>query len=815
MRGFVGRERELQDLCDRLRDGESVALAAAVADMGGVGKSALAIEVVHRLAADPRAFPGGITWVRCDDRTDLSGLLWVYDQLLTDWHIALSTGELKHATTPEEELEVRERALEERLYFPNQSIRPLALVLLDNVEQAFPLSRLLDRLAICKITALITTRSHPSSPQLLLWPLDVLDHQSAINLFARRYQDRQGNWDAERDTQDAADVVQTLGHLPLAIELAAARAAMMGTGVAALAEELCNLSPDPPDDPPDQPLLDTLNDPLDATRSIRTSFGKSLALLTPAQRVRFAVLGLPDGPDWPRSLVARVLSAVSLNSGGAPSASRSLEDLAAFSLVRLLSISTQPPGAAAARQRPQVRVRLHPLLRELAQEEWEQQPAEMQEVGLKALLAGVSEVVNTYRRDFAALAREEALIAGTLRRAARAEVDLERLCMIIEGLFAYFNVGGHWRVGLELMELRREACSKLGDQVGEGFALIELGVLALNLGLMELTERYDAQALALWREMGGSGQGALLNELGIRATRIGDVQAAANYYQQALMILRDVGDRQGEGEALNNLGLLFTECGRPEEARRYYEQALAIWHELDNQREIGVTLNNLGLLTYALGEYEEAARCYTQALAIRRAVRDRGGEAATLNNWGMLARGMEQWEEAERYYMQALEVAREVGNRRGEGRVLNNLGELFLTRGRLEEAERYYMEALPIRREVQDRQGEGVTLDGLGLLAYQRGRYQEAAAYYEQALTIRREVQDRPGEGRTLHRLGLLAQAMGHYQEAAAYYKQALDIRREVQDRPGINETLDSLRRLTIEQGQRQSENASQDILQT
>ena len=296
--------------------------------------------------------------------------------------------------------------------------------------------------------------------------------------------------------------MQALGHLPLAIELAAARAAMMGTGVAALAEELCNLSPDPPDDPPDQPLLDTLNDPLDATQSIRTSFGKSLALLTPAQRVRFAALGLPDGPDWPRSLVASLLSAIALSPGEAPSASRSLEDLAAFSLVRLLSGSTQLPGAAAARQRPQVRVRLHPLLRELAQEEWEQQPAAIQKAGLQALLAGVSEFVNTYRHDVASLAREEALIAGTLRRAARAEVDLETLCAIIESLFAYLDMGGHWRLGLELVALRREASSKLGDQAGEGFALIELGVLAVNLGQMELAERYYAQALAIWREMG-------------------------------------------------------------------------------------------------------------------------------------------------------------------------------------------------------------------------------------------------------------------------------------------------------------------------
>ena len=43
-----------------------------------------------RLAAEPDAFPGGITWARCDEREGLAGLTWLYDQLLADWGAPLA-----------------------------------------------------------------------------------------------------------------------------------------------------------------------------------------------------------------------------------------------------------------------------------------------------------------------------------------------------------------------------------------------------------------------------------------------------------------------------------------------------------------------------------------------------------------------------------------------------------------------------------------------------------------------------------------------------------------------------------------------------
>jgi predicted ATPase len=125
---------------------------------------------------------------------------------------------------------------------------------------------------------------------LTVVPLDVLDPTTAIQLFAERYRAQGGAWDEDRDTEAATAIVDQLGYLPPAIELQAARAARGGMSVTHLNADL--------DRDRSQGLL---GDPLDATRNLRYSFDQSLRTLTPLQRTRFAALGLPAGPDWPRS----------------------------------------------------------------------------------------------------------------------------------------------------------------------------------------------------------------------------------------------------------------------------------------------------------------------------------------------------------------------------------------------------------------------------------------------------------------------------------------------------------------------------------
>lgn len=679
---FVGRTSELANLYQRLRAGQSVGLSALVSGLGGIGKSALAAEALATLAAEPDAFPGGVTWARCDGREGLAGLAWLYDQLLADWGASLSPEQLAQAQVagPEAEVELRERALQARLH----NAAP-ALVLLDNVEVGLPLARVLDTLSALHITALVTARHTPTVSRLAVVRLDVLDPATAAQLFAERYREKGGEWIDARDSSSAAAIVERLGWLPLAIELQAARAALRQVSAAQLNADL--------ERDRSQGLL---GDPLDATRNLRYSFAQSLRTLTPLQRTRFAALGLPGGPDWPRKVVERLLAGVTANgvtdaSNEEPSASELASAQADLDLLAALSLINPAEG----------RIRMHPLLREYAFECLQGLPIDTQAIVLLTLFAAVGNLVMAHQHDSATLRREEELTIGTLEMAQTTQQVPEYVIGIVEALWNNLYLGGQWRLCMQMLQWQLGAQQAIGDLRGEAITLNKVGQLTSNLGDKDQARGHFERALTIAQKVGErGGEASILNNLGCLTEDLGERRQARTYYENALFIHREVGNRSGEGSTLNNLGTLEYGLGQKEEARCYFEQALAIHQEIGNRVMEGTTLNNLGELVGSLGQMEQARRYFEQALAIQREAGDRSTEGATLNNLGELARRMGQREEALRYFEQALEIHQEVGNRTLEGTTLNNLGRLSASLRQKEEALRYYRQALVIFQAI-------------------------------------------------------------------------------------------------------------------
>ena len=68
---FVGRKAELEELTAALTSGKSVAIAA-LQGMGGIGKTALALQLANELKKN---FPGGVLWAKLGQRPDVYGIL--------------------------------------------------------------------------------------------------------------------------------------------------------------------------------------------------------------------------------------------------------------------------------------------------------------------------------------------------------------------------------------------------------------------------------------------------------------------------------------------------------------------------------------------------------------------------------------------------------------------------------------------------------------------------------------------------------------------------------------------------------------------
>ena len=205
--GFVGRLAELAALHRQVRLGP-VGVTTAVQGLGGMGKTALALHYAH---AYGREYPGGRWQLRCEKQHDLATVLTqINETLQLTW-------------TEAESRDPRAQAV--RLLAECQK-KGHTLLILDNVDVPALLSAA-QTSSLLKggwLHTLFTTRlaksdfpGLPSGSEFLT--LDRLDPLDALQLI--RQHQPQERFAHEQEEKAAADIIEALGGLTLAIETAA------------------------------------------------------------------------------------------------------------------------------------------------------------------------------------------------------------------------------------------------------------------------------------------------------------------------------------------------------------------------------------------------------------------------------------------------------------------------------------------------------------------------------------------------------------------------------------------------------------------
>jgi tetratricopeptide (TPR) repeat protein len=237
------------------------------------------------------------------------------------------------------------------------------------------------------------------------------------------------------------------------------------------------------------------------------------------------------------------------------------------------------------------RYRLHDLLRDVAGRNWPAEQAEARHAEHFRSVLGRANAL--YRQGGAAIAeglslfdRERTNIEAGQRWAAAAVARSEDAAKLAA---AYANAGAnvlslrlHPRAWIRWSEAALEGCRRIGDRRGEGNALGSLGIAYGDLGETRKAIEHYEQQLLIAREIGDRrGEGAALGNLGLDYANLGETRKAIEHYEQQLLIVREIGDRRGEGNALANLGLAVKDSD-PEAARVHWLAALAIYKSIED-----------------------------------------------------------------------------------------------------------------------------------------------------------------------------------------------------------------------------------------
>lgn len=262
---FTGRAAFVDELGAQLATaGGRVMAVSAVAGIGGVGKTTLAVQVAH---AARDHFPDGQLYVDLQGAgagpADPEAVLGAFLRALGAQDAAIPDG-------------VAERAALYRSLLDGKRV----LTLLDNARDAAQVRHLLPGTPGC--ATLITSRVRMVDlAGAHLVDLDVMSPEEALTLFTRIV----GTERVTTERKAAMDVVAACGFLPLAIRIAASRLAARRTWtVSVLARKLSD----------ERRRLDELQA---GDQAVKATFELGYGQLEREQARAFRLLGLADGPD--------------------------------------------------------------------------------------------------------------------------------------------------------------------------------------------------------------------------------------------------------------------------------------------------------------------------------------------------------------------------------------------------------------------------------------------------------------------------------------------------------------------------------------
>lgn len=215
-----------------------------------------------------------------------------------------------------------------------------------------------------------------------------------------------------------------------------------------------------------------------------------------------------------------------------------------------------------------------------------------------------------------------------------------------------------------------------------------------------------------------------------------DFAGAKRLLQEGLEVARLVGSRGHEMAMLGNLGRLRGPGIPPEDRLALHEEALALCRSLGHRRAEGPLINNRATVLRDLGRVDEALEDLNVALTVHRAIGNRVSEAVTLSNLAEIHLNEGRHMLTGVAARAALGLFHQLGFAAHEACVGCTLGRLELQAGRPEAAWEHYTAAAALGVSGKDPAVEGSALAGLAECHRRAGRLAEADTVSERAFSL-------------------------------------------------------------------------------
>ncbi|HEY3365781.1 MAG TPA: tetratricopeptide repeat protein [Symbiobacteriaceae bacterium] len=193
---------------------------------------------------------------------------------------------------------------------------------------------------------------------------------------------------------------------------------------------------------------------------------------------------------------------------------------------------------------------------------------------------------------------------------------------------------------------------------GAAEALQVLGLVYRKQGDYALARSTSEQGLAIARSQKQERSiAAGLAGLGYILRAQGEHTEANHLLAESLLLWRKLADPIGIATALLLAGTVSFDSGELDSAAQYWEESYALYQQEHCLRGIGRVRNDLGIVAYERGDAIKAEALWMESLALARLMQDWIRAASALHNLGFLAELQGKLEQAGGYFSEGLRIA--------------------------------------------------------------------------------------------------------------------------------------------------------------
>jgi predicted ATPase/DNA-binding CsgD family transcriptional regulator len=203
--------------------------------------------------------------------------------------------------------------------------------------------------------------------------------------------------------------------------------------------------------------------------------------------------------------------------------------------------------------------------------------------------------------------------------------------------------------------------------------------------------RYTTQALQKGDVLPASVRAKALCTAGLMSYGLESIERTRGLWEESAVLFRQAEDRRGLAISLAGMGLMTLQRGDLQRAGAHFTEALQLYREMGDRWGVSSVLSHLGIISLRRDDHALATRYFEEALGIAREIGDGLIGSIALYNLALEeSRVRGDHERAEELYAEGLRLAVEMGDKANAAYCLEGLAGLISTRGGLPRAARLF-----------------------------------------------------------------------------------------------------------------------------